>query len=150
MPRTLAHHAHIPLGAILIVLGVWTFSDPTVLRHYGIDTSEPNARIALSAIIGGGEIGLGFVLVVGSILKFDRSTLNLVAASVFISVGACRISAALMEHSALFGIQPFREGAIELMLGVIALLGVFLRDQNNNFDLPKVNAEQIDKVDAES
>ncbi len=129
MLTTLARHAHIPLGAILIVFGVWTFSDPDVLHHYGIDTSEPNARIAIRAIIGGGELGLGVTLVAGKFLKLDPTTLNLMAATLFLSVGMCRFSAALLEQSSSVGIQHWREGAIELALGVVALFGFIRTEQ---------------------
>ena len=127
--NTLARHVHIPLGAILVVFGIWTFSDPDVLHHYGIDTAEPNARIALRAIIGGGEIGLGLALAVGTLFKLERKPLNFIAAAVFLSVGLCRLSAALLEHSASVGIQPWREGAIELALGAVASIGYLRTDQ---------------------
>lgn len=120
MLSTLARHAHMSLGAILIVFGIWTFSDPAVLHHYGIDTSEPNARIALRAIIGGGELGLGVTLVAGKFLKLDRRTLNFIAATVFLSVGISRLLAASLERSSAIGIQPLREGVIELVLGAFA------------------------------
>ena len=120
MLTTLVRHAHIPFAAILIVFGVWTFSDPAVLHHYGIDTSEPNARIALRAIIGGGELGLGVTLLAGKFLKLDRRTLNFMAATVFLSVGVSRLLAASLERSAAIGMQPWREGAIELVLGAFA------------------------------
>lgn len=129
MLATLARHAHIPLGTILIVFGVWTFSDPAVLHHYGIDTSEPNARIGLRAIIGGGELGLGVTFVAGKFLKFDRRTLNFIAAGVFLSVGICRYFAAFLEPFSLVEVQPWREGAVELLLGGAALLGYFVVDK---------------------
>ena len=126
MLSTLARHVHIPLGALLLVFGIWTFSDPAVLHHYGIDTSDPNARIALRAIMGGGELGLGVTLLVGKFLKLDQRTLNFMAATVFLSVGVSRLLAASLERSAAIGIQPSREGAIEMVLGAFALF-VFVK-----------------------
>lgn len=104
--RGLIRHAHIPLGVIVVVFGLWTFLDPAVLRHYGIDSSEPNARIALRAIIGGGEIGLGITLAVGRLLESDRSTLNFFAAAVYSSVGISMYFAAFLEPFSLVGVQP--------------------------------------------
>ena len=129
MLSTLARHVHILLGAILVGFGIWTFSDPAVLHHYGIDTSEPNVRIALRAIIGGGELGLGVTLVAGKFLKLDRRTLNFVAATVFLSVGVSRLLAASLERSAAIGIQPLREGVIELVLGASALFGFIISER---------------------
>ena len=126
MLSTLARHVHIPLGALLLVFGIWTFSDPAVLHHYGIDTSDPNARIALRAIMGGGELGLGVTLLVGKFLKLDQRTLNFMAATVFLSVGVSRLLADSLERSAAIGIQPLREGAIEMVLGAFALF-VFVK-----------------------
>ena len=120
MLTTLARHAYIPLGAILVVFGVWTFSDPAVLNYYGIDTSEPNGRIALRAIIGGGELGLCVTLLAGKFLRLDQRTLNFSAATVFLSVGVSRLFAASLECSEAIGIQPWREGVIELVLGGFA------------------------------
>ena len=96
-----------------------------LLQHYGIDTSGPNQRIALRAIIGGGEIGIGLALATGRYFKLEQSSLNFVAASVFLSVGLCRFTAALFELSYSFEFQPWREGAIEIMFGLFALLGFF-------------------------
>ena len=126
MLSTLARHVHIPSGALLLVFGIWTFSDPAVLHHYGIDTSDPNARIALRAIMGGGELGLGVTLLVGKFLKLDQRTLNFMAATVFLSVGVSRLLADSLERSAAIGIQPLREGAIEMVLGAFALF-VFVK-----------------------
>ncbi|WOR14396.1 hypothetical protein RYZ27_11500 [Hyphomonas sp. FCG-A18] len=132
MLSTLARHAHIPLGAILVVFGIWTFTDPAVLHHYRVDTSQPNARIALRAIIGGGELGLGFTLAAGKFLKLDRRTLNFIAAIVFLSVGLCRLLAAFLEPYSLVGIQPWREGVVELLLSAAALLGYLSADEYPN------------------
>jgi len=129
MLTTLARNAHATLGAILIVFGVWTFSDPAILHRYGIDTSEPNARIALRAIIGGGELGLGVTLLAGEFLKLDQRTLNFMAATVFLSVGVSRLLAASLERSAAIGSQSWREGAIEMVLGAMAVLGFLAPDR---------------------
>ena len=70
-----------------------------------MDLVDPEARIAVRAIIGGGEVGLGLLLTVGTVVAFTNKALNSVAATVFLSVGLARVFAVL----------------IELLLGTIAL-----------------------------
>ena len=114
-------HFHVLLGLLLIGLGIWTFINPEILTYYGVVLVDPEARIAIRAIIGGGEVGLGLLLTVGTSGAFTNKALNSVAATVFLSVGLARVFAVLIEQGSAVGWQPWRESSIELLLGTIAL-----------------------------
>lgn len=114
-------HFHVLLGLLLIGLGIWTFINPEILTYYGVVLVDPEARIAIRAIIGGGEVGLGLLLTVGTSGAFTNKALNSVAATVFLSVGLARVFAILIEQGSAVGWQPWRESSIELLLGTIAL-----------------------------
>lgn len=118
---TYLRHYHVLLGLLLIGLGIWTFINPEILRYYGVDLVDPEARIAVRAIIGGGEVGLGLLLTVGTFGAFTNKALNSMAATVFLSVGLARVFAILIEQGSAVGWQPWRESSIELLLGTIAL-----------------------------
>ena len=114
-------HFHVLLGLLLMGLGIWTFINPEILTYYGVVLVDPEARIAIRAIIGGGEVGLGLLLTVGTSGAFTNKALNSVAATVFLSVGLARVFAVLIEQGSAVGWQPWRESSIELLLGTIAL-----------------------------
>ena len=114
-------HFHVLLGRLLLGLEIWTFINPEILTYYGVVLVDPEARIAIRAIIGGGEVGLGLLLTVGAVVAFTNKALNSVAATVFLSVGLARVFAVLIEQGSAVGWQPWRESSIELLLGTIAL-----------------------------
>lgn len=118
---TYLRHYHVLLGLLLIGLGILTFINPEILRYYGVVLVDPEARIAVRAIIGGGEVGLGLLLTVGTFGAFTNKALNSVAATVFLSVGLARVFAILIEQGSAVGWQPWRESSIEFLLGTIAL-----------------------------
>jgi hypothetical protein len=119
---TFAQICHIGLGVLIFILGLWTFFNPELLNYYSISIDSPDARIAARAIIGGGEIGLGMTLMFGTLLGITHRALNIIAAVVFLSVGMGRLIAVLLEDGAFLGWQPYREGLIELFLGLVAVV----------------------------
>lgn len=115
-------HFHVLLGLLLIGLGVWTFINLEILAYYKISLDDPEARVAIRAIIGGGEMGLGSILCFGTILGINRNSLYYFAGSVFCSVGLARIGAILVETGSALEWQPWRESSVELILGALAVV----------------------------
>lgn len=113
--------AHIGFGVMFIALGVFTIATPSIFSHYGIRIDTPEARIAIRAIVGGGEVGIGLFLLLGGLVNIRHSALNGSAATILLSVGLTRLIAAWLETSQTVSIQPYREGLIEVSLGIFAL-----------------------------
>ena len=113
---------HVGFGIMFIALGVFTIAKPSVFSHYGIRIDTPEARIAIRAIVGGGEVGIGLFLSIGGWLNIRSSVLNGLATTILLSVGLTRLIAAWLETSQPVSIQPYREGLIEVSLGVFALV----------------------------
>ena len=112
-------------GFIFLVLGIATLIQPDILSHYGIGLSQPSARVATRAMIGGGEIGLALVLLFGGRFSLNRQQRSLISAVIFICVGLSRIAAVFLEDANLLGSQPVREAFIELLLGSMGLWAAF-------------------------
>ena len=121
MMARLIRNIHVFLGLLLIAIGAVTFLYPELLGHYSISTDNPDSRIALKAMIGGGEIGFGVYLAFANLIGVQQRALNLAAAMLFISVGLTRFVATALEDTNEFPWQSVREASIELMLGLLAL-----------------------------
>lgn len=105
-------------GLLFLVLGLWSFIDPEIFKQlYGIEAGNPSAAIALRAIIGGGEIGLGLFMLFGGMLSVPLRSRLVLAAFVFGGVCIARALAIILSSS-VFTDGSIREMAIE---GVIAI-----------------------------
>jgi hypothetical protein len=100
-------------GALLLIFGIWSFADPEIFsKLYSIDASAPSATIAMRAMVGGGEIGLGLFLLLGGKLKVSLHSRLLLAAFLFVCVFTARASAIALEWSEVSS-GTIRELAIE-------------------------------------
>lgn len=108
-------------GCIFLALGLVTLIQPEIMSYYAIGLDQPSARVAMRAMIGGGEIGIGVVLILGGRINLSSRQLSLIAAAIFICVGLSRVAAVFMEGADLLAVQPLREALIEILLGGIGL-----------------------------
>lgn len=122
MMAQLIRSIHVLLGLLLIAIGAATFLFPELLSHYSIATDQSDNRIALRAIIGGGEIGIGAYLAFANFFGIQQKSLNLAAAFLFLAVGLARFIATMLEASFEIPWQPVREASIEVVLGFLAVL----------------------------
>lgn len=120
---TVAEIAVAGAGFLLLFLGLWSFADPQIFTDlYGIDVAKPSATIALRAMIGGGEIGLGLFLCLGGRLGVSLQSRLLLAVSLFAFVFLARaVAVALAWPEVSTG--TIRELAIEgALAGIFATL----------------------------
>jgi len=110
----------ITLGSILAAFGTVTLIWPSVIAYYGISIDSPEARIAVRAIIGGGEIAFGLILLFGSRLELSAHQRCALAAVIFSCIGSIRICFAAFEGLDILWGNPLREGVIELLLAIVA------------------------------
>ncbi len=108
-------------GCIFLALGIATLIQPEIMSYYAIGLDQPSARVAMRAMIGGGEIGIGCVLILGGRINLSPSQRSLIAAAIFICVGFSRVAAVSIEGAELLAFQPLREALIEILLGGIGL-----------------------------
>ena len=113
-------------GAIFIGLGVLTLIRPEVLEYYSVGVGSAPARNAIRAMIGGGEIGIGIVLLGGLKLGFSVRQRCILAATIFICVGLARLLSAGFEGDLHLMSQPLREASIELILGCFGVLAAIV------------------------
>lgn len=106
------------VGVLFLALGLLSFIDPGIFKQlYGIEAGSPSAAIALRAIIGGGEIGLGLFMLFGGMLSVPLRSRLVLAAFVFGGVCIARAVAIMMSWPVVAD-GSIREMAIE---GVIAI-----------------------------
>ena len=116
-------------GLLLLILGVWSFADPEIFTVlYGIETNKASTTIALRAMIGGGEIGIGLFLLLGGQFAVSVHSRLVLSALVFGCVFFARAGAIILAWPEVsFG--ALRELAIEggIVLGLTFALIVYWR-----------------------
>jgi len=118
------------VGLLLLAMGIWTLIDPTIFtKLYAIILPEQQSRVALRAIIGGGEIGLGLFLCFGGWLGASQVILTRFAALLFGSVVLARSVAFLLEEN----IAPWmwRELLIETLIAVVLIFYLLRRKRTD-------------------
>lgn len=113
-------------GAIFIGLGVLTFIRPESLEYYSIGVESAPARTAIRAMIGGGEVGIGVVLLGGARLGLFVSQRCTLAATIFVCVGLARLFSAGFEGELVLASQPLREASLELVLGCLGVYSAIM------------------------
>lgn len=113
-------------GVVFLGLGLTTLIRPEVLEYYSIGVGSAAARTAVRAMIGGGEVGIGIVLLGGLKLGFSVRQRCVLAAAIFICVGLARLLSAWFEGDLYLSSQSFREASIELILGCFGVLAVLM------------------------
>jgi len=106
-------------GLIFLVLSFLTFVRPEILSYYSIGIDTAPARIAIRAMIGGGELGIASLLLFGARLGFSIRQRSLIAAIIFLCAGLARIIAGMGEGTDMLLEQPLREASIEVVLALV-------------------------------
>jgi len=113
-------------GAIFVGLGLLTLVQPDVIEYYSIGIDSASARTAIRAMIGGGEVGLGILMLGGGRLGFSVSQRCTIAATIFACVGLARLLSAGFEGELYLASQPLREASIELFLCCLGVLAAIM------------------------
>lgn len=108
-------------GLVFLAFGLATLIRPEILSYYSIAIDTPSARIAIRAMIGGGELGIAFLLLQGERVGLSSNQRSLIAAVVFLSVGSARMISGAGEGIDLLIGQPIRESAVEVVFGVLGI-----------------------------
>ncbi len=113
-------------GILFLALGLWSFIDPGIFKQfYGIEAGNPSAEIALRAMIGGGEIGLGLFMLFGDMLSVPIRSRLVLAAFVFGGVCIARAGAIILSWPVIIE-GSIREMAIEGVIAISFLLRLFV------------------------
>lgn len=109
------------LASIFLLFGGVTLISPDVMGYYKIALEEPEARIAIRSIIGGGELALGILGYLGGRIRLSVSQRNTVFGTILLLVGVIRLASGVAEGIDHLSLSVLRESIIEMLLGVIAL-----------------------------
>lgn len=117
-------YTNIVIGLLFLILGAATFYYPDLFTIlYGVELPTPESRVAIRAIIGGGELGLGICFLFGTRYGLTNIALTRLALTVFCSVVLARVIAIFLERS--FSLTLLRELAIEAV--ILFILGWLAR-----------------------
>ena len=81
----------IALGCLLLFMGITTFLYPQIMGRYGLVTDTLHAKLTISALIGGSEIGLGLFMLLGQKIQASISVRLWIGLSIFSGIIAARL-----------------------------------------------------------
>lgn len=117
------------LGCLLLFMGVTTFIYPQIMTRYGLVTESLHARLTISAIIGGSEIGLGLFMLLGKKVHASISVRLWTGLSIFCGIVVARVISLFFAKGPIPN-MIYRELLAESI--VITLLFLALRTQRRS------------------
>lgn len=117
------------LGCLLLFMGVTTFIHPQIMTRYGLVTESLHARLTISALIGGSEIGLGLFMLLGNKVQASISIRLWMGLSIFCGIVVARVISLIFAKGPIPD-MIYRELLAESI--VILLLFLALRTQRRS------------------
>lgn len=112
------------LGLLFLLMGGVTFAYPEIFTSfYGMVLPTPESRVAIRAIIGGGELSLAVIFVMGGLFGYTEIARVRLALIIFLGVISARTAAILIEGT--YNGTLLRELAIEIC--ILLVLGFLSR-----------------------
>ena len=88
----------VALGCLLLGMGLITFFYPQIMSRYGLVTDTLHARLTISALIGGSEIGLGLFMILVRKVQATISVRLWVGLSIFSGIVAARLVSLIITN----------------------------------------------------
>lgn len=117
------------LGLLLIGLGLTTFAHPQIMERYGLNTDSLHAIMSIRALIGGAEIGLGFLMMIGRKLGISIRSRLWTALFLFSGIVTARLTSILLAEDSVPE-MVIRELIAEVL--IIALIGFAIKLTSQN------------------
>lgn len=115
---------NLAMGLLFLAMGAATFISPTIFTSlYGVGLQTPESRVAIRAIIGGGEISFAFIFLFGNFFGLTSLMRIRLALIIFSGVILARFGAITLEGT--YTVSLIRELVIEVV--ILSVLGVFAR-----------------------
>ena len=97
-----------------------TIVKPEAFSDYGLAVNTPQARIVIRSLIGGFELALAGLMLLGGKLGLSLQQRAGLFSVTLLTLGSVRILAATYEGLDVLFHQPLCEGALEIIVGLIA------------------------------
>ena len=91
----------VALGCLLLGMGLITFFYPQIMSRYGLVTDTLHARLTISALIGGSEIGLGLFMILVRKVQATISVRLWVGLSIFSGIVAARLVSLIITNGSI-------------------------------------------------
>ena len=88
----------VALGCLLLGMGLITFFYPQIMSRYGLVTDTLHARLTISALIGGSEIGLGLFMILVRKVQASISVRLWVGLSILSGIVAARLVSLMITN----------------------------------------------------
>ena len=112
------------MGLLFVFMGAATFISPAIFTSlYGLALPTPESRVAIRAVIGGGELALAFIFLFGNPFGFSDIIRARLALIVFAGVILSRIGAIALEG--VYSVLLLCELGIEII--ILSVLVFFAR-----------------------
>ena len=113
------------IGLLLLGLGLATLIHPQTMQRYGLIADTLHAVMSIRALIGGAEIGLGILMLIGGKLSITLKSRLWVALFLFSGIAMIRLISILLADAAVPEII-YRELVAEVLVICVVLIGIRL------------------------
>ena len=113
------------MGLLLLGLGLATLIHPQIMQRYGLTTDTLHAVMSIRALIGGAEIGLGVLMLIGEKLSITLKSRLWVALFLFSGIAAIRLINIFLADAAVPEII-YRELVGEILVICVILISIRL------------------------
>ena len=119
------------LGFLLLFMGITTFIYPQVMTRYGLVTETLHARLTISAIIGGSEMGLGLFMLLGNKVQASISVRLWTGISIFGGIVVARLISLSFANDPIPGMF-YRELLAETVIIILLLSALWVQRKGDN------------------
>ena len=119
------------LGFLLLFMGITTFIYPQVMTRYGLVTETLHARLTVSAIMGGSEMGLGLFMLLGNKVQASISVRLWTGISIFCGIAVARLISLLFANDPIPGMF-YRELVAETAIIILLFSALWVQRKGGN------------------
>lgn len=113
-------------GWLLLFMGITTFIYPQIMTRYGLITETLHARLTVSAIIGGSEMGLGLFMLLGNKVQASISVRLWAGISIFCGIVVARLVSLLLANDP-FPVMIYRELLWEAVIIILLFSALWVQ-----------------------
>lgn len=119
----------ITFGFLLLFMGITTFIYPQIMTRYGLVAETLHARLTISALIGGSEIGLGTYMLLGSKIRASISARLYTALSIFCGIAVARLTSIIFAQAQIPD-MIYRELLAESLIIILLFWALVIQRQS--------------------
>ena len=113
------------VGVVLLALGIATFIHPQIMGRYGLNANTTHSIMTIRALIGGAEIGMGLLMLLGSKVGVSFRARLWFGMFLFCGIVAARLISILTANTAI------PEMIVRELIAELVIIGILFTGLRN-------------------